>query len=182
MPLILVMADQIACSSIWLMYSTWHPSACTPRGIAPTIYPPIGNHSLSSSQSPFFSRKPNGTLDIARSHQPEPPPPMSDKTMASSAAGSPRKQQSRLKRRAPPSLQIACPASHWNVAIPLLSPLASSPTSPELIDRPEAAEVRSPEAPQADQEKKPIIFKTWQHPAAPFCYDPAPMNPSFVPV
>ncbi|OWM68117.1 uncharacterized protein At4g14450, chloroplastic-like [Punica granatum] len=108
---------------------------------------------------------------------------MSDKTRASSAAGSRRRQPSRLQRRAPASLQIAAPASHWNVAIPLLSPLASSPTSPELIDRPAVAEeVRLREDPRADQERKPVVFKTWQHPAAPFCYEPAPLKPSFVPV
>ncbi|KAK4755695.1 hypothetical protein SAY87_009452 [Trapa incisa] len=106
---------------------------------------------------------------------------MSDKTRTIS--GAPLKQKSRLKRRAPPSLQIACPTScHWNVAIPLLSPLAASPTSPELIDRPESEDVRSPEASRASEnEKKPIVFKMWQHPAAPFCYDPAPLKPSFVP-
>ncbi|XP_010024003.2 splicing factor, arginine/serine-rich 19 [Eucalyptus grandis] len=50
---------------------------------------------------------------------------------AAAAAAAGRRQPSRLQRRAPASLQIASPASQqWNVAIPLLSPLASSPTSP----------------------------------------------------
>ncbi|KAK4783638.1 hypothetical protein SAY86_008012 [Trapa natans] len=57
---------------------------------------------------------------------------MSDNTRTISTAGAPLKQQSRLKWRAPPSLHIACPSSsHWNVAIPLLSPLATSLTLPE---------------------------------------------------
>ncbi|KAG5078266.1 hypothetical protein JHK82_056961 [Glycine max] len=84
-----------------------------------------------------------------------------------------RRQPSRLQRRAPSSLQINR-AVEWNVAIPLLSPLASSPTPIEL---------KPPqEPPQREPEKVTLSFKKWQHPAAPFCYEPAPMVPPFVPV
>ncbi|KAK7344005.1 hypothetical protein VNO77_13192 [Canavalia gladiata] len=84
-----------------------------------------------------------------------------------------RHQPSRLQRRAPSSLQINR-AVEWNVAIPLLSPLASSPPPIEL---------KPPqETPQREPEKVTVSFKKWQHPAAPFCYDPATMVPSFVPV
>ncbi|XP_030512992.1 uncharacterized protein At4g14450, chloroplastic-like [Rhodamnia argentea] len=109
---------------------------------------------------------------------------MADKTR--SVAGG-RRQSSRLQRRAPASLQIASPASQqWNVAIPLLSPLAASPTSPptRLADRSSApAKPREDPRAAADPEKKPVLaFKKWQHPAAPFCYEPGPLKPSFVPV
>ncbi|KAL3727055.1 hypothetical protein ACJRO7_031890 [Eucalyptus globulus] len=114
---------------------------------------------------------------------------MADRSRSSAAAAAGRRQPSRLQRRAPASLQIASPASQqWNVAIPLLSPLASSPTSPPT----RLADLRSSSAAPAtggarareDQpEKKPaaIAFKKWQHPAAPFCYEPAPRKLSFVP-
>ncbi|KAK7278492.1 hypothetical protein RJT34_23522 [Clitoria ternatea] len=85
-----------------------------------------------------------------------------------------RHQPSRLQRRAPSSLKINRTVE-WNVAIPLLSPLTSSP--PALI------ELKPPqEPPQREPENVVVSFKTWQHPAAPFCYDPAPMVPPFVPV
>lgn len=84
-----------------------------------------------------------------------------------------RHQPSRLQRRAPSSLQINR-SLKWNVAIPLLSPLASSP--PPL-------EVKPPQdPPQHEPEKVSVSFKNWQHPAAPFCYEPAAVVPPFVPV
>ncbi|OMO54795.1 hypothetical protein CCACVL1_27560 [Corchorus capsularis] len=102
---------------------------------------------------------------------------------ASAINGGDKRQPSRLQRRAPASIQIS-PVSSWNVAIPLLSPLASSPPS---IDR-RMAEKRE-EPPRQEQKRKSqssepekVVFKMWQHPAAPFCYEPAPLVPSFVPV
>nr|XP_007144104.1 hypothetical protein PHAVU_007G129100g [Phaseolus vulgaris]ESW16098.1 hypothetical protein PHAVU_007G129100g [Phaseolus vulgaris] len=84
-----------------------------------------------------------------------------------------RHQPSRLQRRAPSSLQISR-SLDWNVAIPLLSPLASSPPPLEL---------KPPqEPPQREAEKVSVSFKKWQHPAAPFCYEPAAIVPPFVPV
>ncbi|CAL0321151.1 unnamed protein product [Lupinus luteus] len=83
-------------------------------------------------------------------------------------------QPSRLQKRAPSSLQINREVE-WNVAIPLLSPLASSPPSLPV-------ETKSQEPKPAETEKVAVTFKKWQHPAAPFCYEPAPMVPSFVPV
>ncbi|XP_039007183.1 uncharacterized protein At4g14450, chloroplastic-like [Hibiscus syriacus] len=90
-----------------------------------------------------------------------------------------RRQPSRLQRRAPASLQIS-PVSSWNIAIPLLSPLASSPPS---IDRMEESP-RQEQPPRQSQKTEPekLVFKMWQHPAAPFCYEPAQLVPSFVPV
>ncbi|KAG5222875.1 Helicase protein with RING/U-box domain [Salix suchowensis] len=36
---------------------------------------------------------------------------------------------------------------------------------------------------QVAEGEKPVVFKKWQHPAAPFCYESAPFKPSFfVPV
>ncbi|KAM3708186.1 hypothetical protein ACJW31_02G078300 [Castanea mollissima] len=90
-----------------------------------------------------------------------------------------RSQPSRLQRRAPASLQIAAPASStWNVAIPLLSPLATSPTSPKLgADEPRQLQQQSSVA-----ETDKVGCKKWQHPAAPFGYGPAPRARPFVPV
>ncbi|CAK8572025.1 unnamed protein product [Lathyrus sativus] len=85
-------------------------------------------------------------------------------------------QTSRLQKRAPSSLQINR-SLDWNVAIPLLSPLASSPPpqpSHDLSQRHQGT--------TAEPEKVVVTFKNWQHPAAPFCYEPAPMVPPFVPV
>ncbi|CAJ1976512.1 unnamed protein product [Sphenostylis stenocarpa] len=81
-------------------------------------------------------------------------------------------QPSRLQRRAPSSLQIDR-SLHWNVAIPLLSPLVSSP--PPLDLKPQQ------DPPPREPEMVTVSFKKWQHPAAPFCCEPAPMVPPFVP-
>ncbi|XP_022761131.1 uncharacterized protein At4g14450, chloroplastic-like [Durio zibethinus] len=94
-----------------------------------------------------------------------------------------RRQPSRLQRRAPASLQI-CPVSSWNVAIPLLSPLASSPpsidrrTTEKRVEPPRQEHQRQSQATEPEK----LVFKMWQHPAAPFCYEPTPLVPSFVPV
>lgn len=70
-----------------------------------------------------------------------------------------------------------------NVAIPLLSPLITSPTSPESDDLKAAINAFSNSVPKEEvkkehTEKKPVMaFKKWQHPAAPFCYEPAPLVP-----
>ena len=103
---------------------------------------------------------------------------MADSQRNKSGTGS-RCQPSRLQRRAPASLQIAAPASStWNVAIPLLSPLATSPTSPKLgADEPRQLQQQSSVA-----ETEKVGFKKWQHPAAPFGYGPAPRGRPFVPV
>ncbi|GAV82377.1 hypothetical protein CFOL_v3_25829 [Cephalotus follicularis] len=111
-------------------------------------------------------------------------------TQRNKSANGGQRLSSRLQRRAPASLQIS-PVSTWNVAIPLLSPLATSPSSPKMINN-RTAEMLSQEQHQqrhsisnnknhvAEPEKP--VFKKWQHPAAPFCYEPAPLRPSFVPV
>jgi|UniRef100_A0A2N9HNY5 hypothetical protein len=79
-------------------------------------------------------------------------------------------QSRSLQRRAPDSLQISTPSPAWNVAIPLLSPLAASPTYPKLgVDEP-----RQLQQPQIVTEPEKVAVKKWQHPAAPFCYGQAP--------
>ena len=95
---------------------------------------------------------------------------MADVQRSKSIAGSGQQQLSRLQRRAPSSLQInrSC---DWNVAIPLLSPLATSPTAAELKPTVAREELARQPDPRAEPEK--LVFKTWQHPAAPFCYEPA---------
>lgn len=74
---------------------------------------------------------------------------MADTSQTRPSAGVNRRPPSRLQRRAPSSLQIS-PAADWKVAIPLLSPLATSPSSPKLIDR--TAEVKPKEEPRQMKE------------------------------
>nr|GMD75543.1 uncharacterized protein At4g14450, chloroplastic-like [Ipomoea batatas] len=75
-----------------------------------------------------------------------------------------RRQPSRLQRRAPSSIQInRAAAAHWNVAIPLLSPLKD-----------EVARKEPEKAPA------PAVLKRWQHPAMPFCQEEAPPFVPFV--
>lgn len=76
---------------------------------------------------------------------------------------------SRLQKRAPSSLQINR-SIEWNVAIPLLSPLSSSPP-------PQLADTRPSQGVTAEPEKVIVTFKNWQHPAAPFCHEQAPLVP-----
>uniref|UniRef100_A0A0R0HML7 Helicase C-terminal domain-containing protein n=2 Tax=Glycine max TaxID=3847 RepID=A0A0R0HML7_SOYBN len=82
-----------------------------------------------------------------------------------------RRQPSRLQSRAPSSLQINRTVE-WNVAIPLLSPLVSSPPPPPQKDE--------PPPPQQQRPPEKVVFKKWQHPAAPFCYEPPSRVPPFV--
>ncbi|MCL7022757.1 hypothetical protein MKW94_003509 [Papaver nudicaule] len=105
-----------------------------------------------------------------------------------------RKQStSRLQRRAPASIQVN-PASSfaqgWKVAIPLLSPLAMSPTSPQFNgDRTADISSASASSSSVSAEKANLIKSNWQHPSAPFHYDPTnninkpakQFVPSFVP-
>ncbi|CAN1145241.1 Uncharacterized protein At4g14450, chloroplastic, partial [Linum perenne] len=80
-------------------------------------------------------------------------------------------QSSRLQRRRPASLQInPTSSSSWNAAIPLLSPLKH--LRPQSSGRSSSCRISS----EAD---KPIVFKKWQQPAAPFCYEPEKLKPSF---
>ncbi|KDP40297.1 hypothetical protein JCGZ_02295 [Jatropha curcas] len=91
-------------------------------------------------------------------------------------------QPSRLQRRKPAPLQINPPtSSRWNAAIPLLSPLLSSPAAMDLKSREEPQS--QPRNQGTEPEKAATVFKKWQHPAAPFCYEPASFAPTFyVPV
>ncbi|KAL8210272.1 hypothetical protein R6Q57_007004 [Mikania cordata] len=75
-----------------------------------------------------------------------------------------KRQPSRLQRRAPASIQVT-PVSQWSAAIPLLSPLATFPE----VRRNSCINNSMPEP-----EKAPVVYKNWQHPAAPFFYEPAP--------
>ncbi|CAN1342401.1 Uncharacterized protein At4g14450, chloroplastic, partial [Linum perenne] len=82
-------------------------------------------------------------------------------------------QSSRLQRRRPASLQInSASSSFWNAAIPLLSPLETSPTTIERKEQQQQNQQRDEEA------NKPIVFKKWKHPAAPFYYEPEKLKPS----
>ncbi|GMJ01951.1 hypothetical protein like AT4G14450 [Hibiscus trionum] len=89
-----------------------------------------------------------------------------------------RRQLSRLQRYAPTSILIS-QVSNWNVAIPLLSPVAPSPPS---IDRRTTEKKEEPPRQSQITEPQKRVFKMWQHPAAPLCYEPAPLAPAFVPV
>lgn len=95
--------------------------------------------------------------------------------MADQSAKS-RTQKSRLQRRAPASIQVT-PVSNWNVAIPLLSPLITSPDAKrncvEVIEDEHRRGVNCDNKSVLEAEKAPIVCKKWQHPAAPFYYEPA---------
>ncbi|CAN6829925.1 unnamed protein product, partial [Brassica oleracea var. botrytis] len=86
------------------------------------------------------------------------------------------KLQSRL-----PSLKIEITSvTTWNVAIPLLSPLASSPKS--SFDQSAVASSQNQAEKPADEVKKTPVFKKWQHPASPFCYDQTTFVQPFISV
>ncbi|KAK3190286.1 hypothetical protein Dsin_029858 [Dipteronia sinensis] len=113
---------------------------------------------------------------------------MADASRRNSDDSARRQQQSRLQRRRPASLQIS-PESTWNVAIPLLSPLASSPKSIEqaMMEMKKSSSSSSSSRADSRQEQRveseKLVFKKWQHPAAPFCYETPSIKPSFfVPV
>nr|GMD69802.1 uncharacterized protein At4g14450, chloroplastic-like [Ipomoea batatas] len=86
-----------------------------------------------------------------------------------------RRQSSRLQRKAPASIQINR-STDWNVAIPLLSPLITSPDSSDLTAAIKSCSNSSGKKDESREAEKPqtVVFKKWQHPAAPFSYDPAP--------
>ncbi|CAI9277743.1 unnamed protein product [Lactuca saligna] len=89
-----------------------------------------------------------------------------------------KRQPSRLQRRAPASIQVT-PVGHWNVAIPLLSPLVLSPeVKTNCVEnmKEECRRVVNSDNNKiaSEAEKTPIVYKKWQHPAAPFYYESAP--------
>ncbi|WCJ23976.1 hypothetical protein M5689_005968 [Euphorbia peplus] len=87
-------------------------------------------------------------------------------------------KSNRLQRRRPATLEINPPS--WNVAIPLLSPLITSPEDRIPILKSQDEKVQRNQVVEAE---KGIVFKKWQHPAAPFCYETPQFAPSFsVPV
>ncbi|XP_058072529.1 uncharacterized protein At4g14450, chloroplastic-like [Magnolia sinica] len=92
-------------------------------------------------------------------------------------SGESRRHQSRLQRRAPASIQVD-PASNyasgWKIAIPLLSPVTVPEDQTVGVSREESQQDR-----QSSTVEKPKI-RSWQHPAAPFYYGPAPIVPAFV--
>ncbi|KAG8483227.1 hypothetical protein CXB51_022222 [Gossypium anomalum] len=87
-------------------------------------------------------------------------------------------QPSRLQRHAPSSIQINQVLTR-NVVIPLLSPLVSSP--PSFDQRMTKKREEPPRQEQKAADPKKLVFKIWQHPAAPFYYEPSLLLPSFVP-
>ncbi|WMV34142.1 hypothetical protein MTR67_027527 [Solanum verrucosum] len=77
---------------------------------------------------------------------------MADNKPLISSSGD-RRQPSRLQRRAPASIQVDR-VTDWNVA-----------------------SVHKEEVKKEHTEKPVMVFKKWQHPASPFCYEPAPLVP-----
>lgn len=64
------------------------------------------------------------------------------------------------------------------MAIPLLSPLITSPVSPDAGNLKSAINriANSSNSSKKEEVKKEVpVFKKWQHPAAPFCHEPAPL-------
>ncbi|XP_047336875.1 uncharacterized protein At4g14450, chloroplastic-like [Impatiens glandulifera] len=102
---------------------------------------------------------------------------MADKKKPMTNLAGARRQSSRLQRQAPASLQIN-PISDWNVAIPLLSPLVTSPESSRdwtTLEMKKSSSSSSAVHQTKDLEKTPTtVFKKWHHPASPFCYESAP--------
>ncbi|KAM3308891.1 putative protein, chloroplastic [Capsicum chacoense] len=106
---------------------------------------------------------------------------MADKKSLISSSGD-RRQPTRLQRRAPTSIKVDR-VTDWDIAIPLLSPLITSPTDSESDNLKAAINAFSGsvgEVRKEQPEKPGMVFKKWQHPAAPFCYEPAPMVPFVV--
>ncbi|EOA18982.1 hypothetical protein CARUB_v10007627mg, partial [Capsella rubella] len=92
-------------------------------------------------------------------------------------------QRSQLQTRQGPSLVIK-PVSltNWNITIPLLSPVDTSPTS--SFDQ---SHVPTPqnktEKPEEDEAiKKTPVFKKWKHPASPVSYEPTTFVLPFISV
>lgn len=98
---------------------------------------------------------------------------MADSGNRKSAA---RRQPNRLQKRAPASLQIS-PAAEWKAAIPLLSPLVQSPASDDSPVEVRSCPNEGNEPSAAAAEKPVVVMKKWQHPAAPFGYEPTPFMP-----
>ncbi|KAG7542945.1 hypothetical protein ISN45_Aa07g028850 [Arabidopsis thaliana x Arabidopsis arenosa] len=95
----------------------------------------------------------------------------------SSSAAKNEMQHSQLQRRAP-SLIIKPTSTNWNMAIPLLSPLAPSPRSSFKQSHVPPPHNKT-EKPMEEVKKTPV-FKKWQHPASPFCYEPTTFVPPFM--
>ncbi|CAF1923674.1 hypothetical protein HID58_063965 [Brassica napus] len=88
---------------------------------------------------------------------------------ARNISGGGNRKSSRLQRRAPPPLKINPSEANWKVPIPLLSPTESPPPKPPMV-------TKRDEQRWGKEVEKPPIFKKWQHPAAPFYYQPAPSS------
>lgn len=89
-----------------------------------------------------------------------------------------RRLSNRLQKRAPASIKIS-PAPEWNVAIPLLSPLDGSPPSlPIRTSEMKDSKNNGRKINEPEKSPAPVVYKKWQHPAAPFCYnESAPILP-----
>ncbi|KAK2972984.1 hypothetical protein RJ640_022041 [Escallonia rubra] len=132
------------------------------------------HHSPSSSLLLIHPFSPLRTSTNPQTNKNPPPFTMAD---AQGKLSGGRRQPSRLQRRAPASIKIS-PSRDWNVAIPLLSPLVS-PTSPSRTadNRSGKDESKREHHHQVAEPGKPVAYKKWQHPAAPFCNEPAPFVP-----
>ncbi|KAB2065022.1 hypothetical protein E1A91_A09G064100v1 [Gossypium mustelinum] len=103
---------------------------------------------------------------------------LSSPSKLSAVVDADRRQPNQLQRHAPSSIQINQVLTR-NVAIPLLSPLVSSP--PSFDQRMTEKRKEPPRQEQKAADPKKLVFKIWQHPTVPFYYEPSPLLPSFVP-
>ncbi|KAK1313804.1 hypothetical protein QJS10_CPA06g00276 [Acorus calamus] len=105
---------------------------------------------------------------------------MADQSKTTTKKNLKRSLSERLQMKAPSSIQVR-PASQqvqeWKVAIPLLSPLCGSPTSPRFGDRTAEREQ------QRSRSAEPTSYqeRTWQRTAEIFCYEPSAAAKMVVP-
>ncbi|XP_050218797.1 uncharacterized protein At4g14450, chloroplastic-like [Mercurialis annua] len=99
-------------------------------------------------------------------------------TKTESMASTSTQKPSRLQRKKPASLDINPPSySGWNVAIPLLSPLITSPISTVSCFKNQQQIAAENENKASSSSSDSVVFKKWQHPA--ICHDSTPFVPSF---
>ncbi|XP_010450037.1 PREDICTED: uncharacterized protein At4g14450, chloroplastic-like [Camelina sativa] len=92
-------------------------------------------------------------------------------------------QRSQLQRRGPSLMIKPASFSNWNVVIPLLSPVAPSPTSSFNDQSHVPPPPQNKTEKQGEEEvKKTPVFKKWKHPASPVSYEPTTFVLPFISV